>query len=77
MKELFGKEYSFALATLLNNIPSVSLIDVFYDEWSFYVVTYQKSQKVQEIRDNEFVALANRLYKFNGQAFNIGHPLDE
>jgi len=32
MKELFGKEYSFALATLLNNIPSVSLIDVFYDE---------------------------------------------
>jgi len=40
-------------------------------------VTYQKSQKVQEIRDNEFVALANRLYKFNGQAFNIGHPLDE
>lgn len=77
MNELFGKDYQFALATTHGNIPSVRFIDAYYENESFYIVTHRKSQKVKEIHNNSHVSLTNRLYKFNGQAYDIGHPLDK
>ncbi len=35
------------------------------------------SQKVQEIEVNKHVALCKDLYRFQGEAYNIGHPLKE
>lgn len=77
MEELFSKDYQFALATANNNVPSVRFIDTYYDNRAFYVVTYAKSQKVLEIENNKNIALCNKLYRFNGKAYNIGHPLEE
>lgn len=75
MNELFAKDYQFAMATVKDNTPSVRFVDTFYKDGSFYVVTYAKSQKVQELKDNSQVSLCNKLYRFNGNAYNIGHPL--
>jgi Pyridoxamine 5''-phosphate oxidase. len=77
MNDLFAKDYQFAMATVKDNIPSVRFIDTFFDKNSFYVVTYSKSQKVQELELNNNVALCNKLYRFQGKAYNIGHPLKE
>lgn len=74
MSELFAKDDQFAMATVKGDTPSVRLVDTFYDEGSFYVVTYSSSQKVQELNDNSQVALCNMLYRFQGNAYNIGHP---
>ena len=76
MKELFAKDYTFALATAKDNTPSVRFIDTYYDNGSFYVVTYLESQKVKEMAINKRVSLCNKLYRFNGIASNIGHPLE-
>ncbi|PKM58450.1 MAG: pyridoxamine 5-phosphate oxidase [Firmicutes bacterium HGW-Firmicutes-3] len=75
MNELFAKDCQFSLATSKDNVPSIRIVDTFYDEGSFYIVTHAKSQKVKEINDNENVALCSKLYSFKGLAENIGHPL--
>ena len=77
LKELFGKDYQFALATSNDNVPSVRFIDTFYDNGAFYIVSYAKSQKVNEIEKNSEISMCNKLYRFNGNASNIGHPLLE
>lgn len=74
MVDLFQKDYQFALATVKDNVPSVRYIDTYYDNEAFYVVTYLKSQKAQEILKNQHVALCHNLYRFNGKAYYIGHP---
>jgi len=76
MEFLFQKDYQFALATSENNIPSVRFVDTYYQDQAFYLVTTKTSQKVQEIIKNPKVALTNRLYRFQGEAEVLGHPLD-
>lgn len=76
MKELFARDYQFALATTSKNIPSVRYVDTYFDNGSFYIVTYLKSKKVKEIEANKNVALCNKLYSFTGVAYNLGHPLE-
>jgi general stress protein 26 len=75
MSELFAKDYQFAMATVKGDTPSVRFVDTFYDEGAFYLVTYSSSQKVQELNENSQVALCNNLYRFDGEAYNLGHPL--
>lgn len=75
MNELFARDYQFAMATAKDNRPSVRFVDTFFENDSFYVVTYSNSQKVQELEDNSQVSLCNEFYRFSGNANNIGHPL--
>ena len=77
LEELFSRDYQFALATSKDNIPSVRFVDTFYDDGRFYIVTYAKSQKTIEVESNCNVSLCNKLYRFNGKAYNIGHPVKE
>lgn len=77
LEKLFQKDTQFALATAKENIPSLRIVDVYYEEGAFYIVTYGKSRKVQEIRENPDVALCKNLHSFQGQARDIGHPLAE
>lgn len=75
MSKLFAKDCQFALATTKDNVPSVRMVDTFYDEGSLYIVTHSNSKKVQELKENSQVSLCNMLYRFSGNAVVIGHPL--
>lgn len=76
MRELFSRDYQFALATSANNIPSLRYVDAYFDGEYFYIATYSKSQKAMEIAENPHVALcARRMHAFSGIAENAGHPL--
>lgn len=77
MNDLFARDYQFALATTNNNIPSVRFVDTYFDDSCFYIVTYSKSKKVQELELNSNISLCNNLYSFSGTAVNIGHPLKQ
>ena len=77
MNELFGKDVLFSLATSYDNIPSVRMVDIFYDSGSFWIVTYKNSNKANEIKLNPNVSLCKHLYRFKGRAYYSGHPLDE
>jgi general stress protein 26 len=65
------------LATVKDNKPSNRVVDTYYEDGVFWVVTYGLSNKVKAIEENCNVALCNNFYSFKGSAFNVGHPLKE
>ena len=76
MKELFGRDYQFALSTSKNNVPSSRFVDTYFDGECFYVVTHRLSRKALEIAENPNVSLCgSKMHSFSGQAHIIGHPL--
>lgn len=78
MNTLFGKDQIFALSTCSNNRPSARFVDAYFDGESFYIVTNKLTKKVSEILDNPNVSLcSNKMYSFDGQAVDLGHPLKE
>lgn len=77
MHELFAKDVTFSLATSKDSIPSVRVVDIFYDDGAFWIVTDKKSNKATEIENNPDVALCDRLYRFTGKAYIAGHPFED
>lgn len=78
MKQLFSRDYQFALATSNHNEVHNRFVDTYYENNAFYIVTYGTSKKVQDILVNDQVALTCRkLYSFQGKAVHLGHPLKE
>lgn len=73
----FGKDRIMALATSVDDVPSVRIIDAYYQDECFYIVTHEATEKVQEIMKNKNVSLCTGLHEFQGEAVNIGHPLQE
>lgn len=77
IKELFGKDVTFSLATSRDDIPAIRVVDVFYDDGAFWIVTNKKSNKAMEIENNPNCTLCDRLYRFTGKAYIAGHPCEE
>ena len=77
LEELFGKDCTFVLATTKDNVPSTRVVDTYYENGVFWVVTYATTKKVIELSENPSVALCNNFFNFKGKAYNTGHPLDE
>lgn len=77
LNELFGCDFQFALATVMNGNPSVRVVDTYYENGVFWVVTYRGTTKSKGIETNPNVALCNQFYNFKGNAMNTGHPLKE
>lgn len=75
LNHLFGQDSQFSLATAKGDVPSVRVVDVYYENEKFYVVTYKNTRKVREIEMNPNVHICRELYRFSGTAVNLGHPL--
>lgn len=73
--KLFQKDTPFALATCKENCPTVRMVDFYYKDGAFYGVSYGTSRKMKDIEHNAKVALCKDMYRFEGEAYNIGHPL--
>lgn len=77
LNELFAKDYTFVLATVNDNCPSQRVVDTYYCDQAFWIVTYALSNKVKELRKNPNVSLCNNFHIFSGKAYYMGHPLKE
>lgn len=73
MVERFGKDSIIALATSVDNRPYVRNVDSFYDDGSLYVLTYGLSNKMKQMRQNSFVAIAGEWFTANGIGVNLGY----
>ncbi len=73
----FGKDRNMAMATVVNSVPTIRIVDTFFYDNCFYIVTHESSEKVQQILSNKYVSLCTNFHEFQGEAFNIGHPLDD
>lgn len=71
--ERFGKDSIIGLATSINNIPYVRNVDAYYEEGSFYVLTYGLSNKMKQININPMVAISGFWFTAHGKGINLGY----
>jgi hypothetical protein len=87
MEEKFGngKDNAISLATIAREAnsdgkprPVVRSVDAYYEDGTFYAVTYGKSNKMLQIAQNPEVSVAGCLEMFtaNGIGENLGWVLD-
>lgn len=73
MRERFGKDCVIALATEENGIPYVRYVNAYYEDECFYVITYARSNKMQQICKNPVVALTGEWFAAHGKGVNLGY----
>lgn len=87
MEEKFGngKDNIIALSTIARETtpdgrprPVVRSVDAYYEDGTFYVVTYSTSNKMLQIAENQEVSVAGfeEMFTANGTAENLGWVLD-
>ncbi len=73
MAARFGKDTVIALATTENDIPYVRSVNAYYEDGSFYVITYGLSNKMRQIAKNPVVAIAGDWFTAHGKGVNLGY----
>lgn len=71
--ERFGKDSIIALATAIDAAPHVRNVDAYYEDGSFYVLTYELSNKMRQIKQNPAVAIAGEWFTAHGKGVSLGY----
>lgn len=71
--ERFCKDSIIALATTEGGTPYVRNVNAFYEDSSFYVLTYALSGKMKQIEKNPMVAIAGDWFTAHGRGVNLGY----
>ena len=73
LAERFGKDAEISLATLDGKRPAVRIVNSYYEDGAFYIITYAKSNKIKQIQKNPHVAICGEWFTANGLGENRGH----
>ncbi len=73
MIERFGKDTVIALATQENGTPYVRYVNAYYEDGSFYIITYALSNKMKQIQQSPAVAIAGDWFTAHGNGINLGY----
>ena len=71
--ERFGRDSMIALATAVDNVPYVRIVDAFYEDGAFYVLTHGLSGKMKQIEQNPTVAISGEWFTAQGEGINLGY----
>lgn len=77
MNEQFGHDTLISLATIDGNIPSVRIVNGYYEDGVFYTITYALSNKIKQIEANSSVAICGEWFTAHGVGENMGYVCDE
>jgi len=78
MNERFGKDSFISIATMGGNRPSVRMVNGYYEDGAFYVVSYTLSNKMKQIKANPEVAVCGiEWFSGHGTGENLGWVRDE
>jgi len=72
MLNRFGRDSIISLATVSDGIPYVRNVNAYYENGSFYVLTYALSQKMQHIAAGSSVAICGEWFTAHGTGENLG-----
>ena len=73
MEERFAKDNVIALATVEDGMPYVRSVDGYYEDGSFYVVTYALSNKMRQIEKQPEIAISGEWFTAHGVGENLGY----
>lgn len=77
MDERFGHDTLLSVATIDDNKPAVRIVNSYYENGAFYVVTYSLSSKMKQIKNNPAMAVCGEWFTANGIGENLGWVLEE
>ena len=72
MVERFGKDTVIPLATEEDGVPYVRYINAYYENGSFYTITYAISNKMKHIERNPTVPIAGEWFTAHGKGVSLG-----
>ena len=75
LTERFSKDSLIALATVSGDTPHVRVVNAYYMDGAFYVVTHAKSGKMNQIEKNPKVGLCGEWFTGHGEVKSLGHVL--
>jgi general stress protein 26 len=75
MTERFGHDTLLSVATMDDDRPSVRIVDAFYEDGAFYVVTYALSGKMKQMKKNPAIGVCGEWFTAHGIGENLGHVL--
>lgn len=73
MGERFGRDALISLATVEDGNPYVRMVDAYYENGSFFVVTHALSNKMRQIEAHPVVAVCGEWFTARGAGENLGH----
>ena len=73
LNERFNKDNIIALATVQDGMPYVRNVNGFYEDSSFYVITYALSNKMKQIEKSPYVAISGDWFTAHGKGSNLGY----
>ena len=73
MIERFGKDTVIALATVEHEVPYVRNVNAYYEDGSFYIITYALTNKIKQIEKNPNVAIAGEWFTAHGRGKILGY----
>jgi len=72
MNERFGRDTLIALATINGKLPSVRMVNAYYDDGAFYIITYALSNKIKQIEVNPNVGICGDWFTAHGKGISLG-----
>ena len=72
MNDRFRKDSLIGLATMDGCRPTVRAVNSYYEDGSFYVITYALSGKMRQIESNPTVAICGDWFTGHGIGENLG-----
>jgi general stress protein 26 len=75
MTERFGHDTLLSVATMDGDRPSVRIVDAYFENGAFYIVTYALSEKMKQIEKNPAVGVCGEWFTAHGIGENLGHVL--
>lgn len=77
MDERFGHDTLISIATIDGTRPAVRIVNSYYENGSFYTVTYALSGKMKQIQVNPEVAVCGEWFTAHGIGENLGYVRDD
>lgn len=72
LNERFGRDTQLSLATMDGERPAVRIVDGYYEDGSFYAITYALSGKMKQIGANPAVAVCGEWFTGHGVGESLG-----
>ena len=72
LAERFGKDSLVALATTENGAPRVRVVNAYYEDGAFYVLTHALSGKMRQLAQDPRASIAGEWFTANGEGRSLG-----
>ena len=73
MNEHFCGDTLLSVATVNDRVSNAKIVNSYYEDYSFYIITYALSHKMKQIKKNPIASVCGEWFPAHGIGENTGH----